>query len=238
MRYLTTTEAAALLHLDPSPVRLLCQRGRINTIRIGNTYAISDRELARFAAIPRRAGRPRRGQTAFPQTATKMPSSKAYCPASSLICQPASLIQRTCGARRTWIWISRSPGRPFACSPYSGRGASAGGCRPCLRRVGDSERTRTTSRPVAEMGRPSGEGCELSRSASHSRPVFTSSRDFDCETAIQDCRYRPAMRKQQATCGRRASSKERFSTCGADATGVPELLLRAGQGRRLCWVAG
>ncbi len=64
MRYLTTTEAAALLHVDPSRVRLLCQRGRIRTIKIGNTYAIPAGELARFAAIPRRAGRPRKVVTA------------------------------------------------------------------------------------------------------------------------------------------------------------------------------
>jgi len=60
MRYLTTTEAARVLHLDPSRVRLFCKLGRIKTLKIGNTYAISERELKRFAAIPRRAGRPRR----------------------------------------------------------------------------------------------------------------------------------------------------------------------------------
>ena len=60
MRYLTTTEAATVLEVDPSRVRLLCQRGRIKTIKIGNTYAIAERELAKFAAVPRRAGRPRR----------------------------------------------------------------------------------------------------------------------------------------------------------------------------------
>lgn len=60
MRYLTTTEAAGVLQVDPSRVRLLCQRGRIKTIKIGNTYAILECELERFAAIPRRAGRPRR----------------------------------------------------------------------------------------------------------------------------------------------------------------------------------
>ena len=64
MRYLTTTQAAALLDLDPSRVRLLCQRGRIKTIKIGNGYAISGRELARFAAIPRPPGRPRKAVAA------------------------------------------------------------------------------------------------------------------------------------------------------------------------------
>ena len=48
----------AVLHVDPSRVRLLCKRGRIKTIKVGNTYAIPERELERFAAIPpRRAGR-------------------------------------------------------------------------------------------------------------------------------------------------------------------------------------
>jgi excisionase family DNA binding protein len=60
MRYLTTTEAASVLHVDPSRVRLLCKLGRIETIKIGNTYAIPEHELERFAALPRRAGRPRR----------------------------------------------------------------------------------------------------------------------------------------------------------------------------------
>ncbi len=60
MRYLSTTEAAALLRVDPSRVRLLCKRGRIKTIKVGGTYGIAPSELARFAAQPRRPGRPRR----------------------------------------------------------------------------------------------------------------------------------------------------------------------------------
>ena len=60
MRYFSTTEAATILHVDPSRVRLLCKQGRIKTIMVGNTYAISERELSRFAAKPRRPGRPRR----------------------------------------------------------------------------------------------------------------------------------------------------------------------------------
>ncbi len=62
MRYLSTTEAAAQLHVDPSRVRLLCKRGRIKTIKVGGTYGIAQRELERFAALPRRAGRPRRSR--------------------------------------------------------------------------------------------------------------------------------------------------------------------------------
>ncbi len=60
MRYFTTTEAAAILHVDPSRVRLLCLRGRIETIKIGNTYGITESELARFAALQRPPGRPRK----------------------------------------------------------------------------------------------------------------------------------------------------------------------------------
>ncbi|MCX7669675.1 MAG: helix-turn-helix domain-containing protein [Anaerolineae bacterium] len=71
MRYLTTTEAASVLHVDPSRVRLLCKLGRIETIKIGNTYAISEHELARFAALPRRAGRPRRDADDGRQTPAK-----------------------------------------------------------------------------------------------------------------------------------------------------------------------
>ena len=72
MRYLTTTEAAALLHVDPSRVRLLCQRGRIRTIKIGNTYAIPDDELDRFASIPRPVGRPRRATAAGAAARTRI----------------------------------------------------------------------------------------------------------------------------------------------------------------------
>jgi excisionase family DNA binding protein len=60
VQYLSTTEAAAKLHVDPSRVRLLCKLGRIETIKVGNTYAISEHELERFAALRRPPGRPRR----------------------------------------------------------------------------------------------------------------------------------------------------------------------------------
>ena len=73
MRYLTTTEAATVLHVDPSRVRLLCKQGRINTIKVGNTYAILEGELERFAAMPRRAGRPRRSEVASQQPAATVP---------------------------------------------------------------------------------------------------------------------------------------------------------------------
>ena len=45
MRYFTTTEAAGVLHVDPSRVRLLCKLGRIETIKVGNTYGIAEDEL-------------------------------------------------------------------------------------------------------------------------------------------------------------------------------------------------
>ena len=59
MRYLSTTEAAAILQVDPSRVRLLCKLGRIETIRVGNTYGIAESEVERLAATPRHPGRPR-----------------------------------------------------------------------------------------------------------------------------------------------------------------------------------
>jgi hypothetical protein len=40
-------------------------RQAIKTIVIGNTYAISERGLPRFAATPRRPGRPRRNIIAY-----------------------------------------------------------------------------------------------------------------------------------------------------------------------------
>ena len=75
MRYLTTTEAASVLRVDPSRVRMLCKSGRIETIKIGNTYAIAEQELKRFAALPRRAGRPRRNA----DDARQVPAKSAAC---------------------------------------------------------------------------------------------------------------------------------------------------------------
>jgi excisionase family DNA binding protein len=59
VRYYTTTEAAAVLQVDPSRVRLLCKLGRIETIKVGNTYGIAEDEVQRLSATPRRPGRPR-----------------------------------------------------------------------------------------------------------------------------------------------------------------------------------
>jgi excisionase family DNA binding protein len=60
MRYYSTTEAAAVLNVDPSRVRLLCKLGRIETIMVGNTYGIAEDVLEQFAAQERRPGRPRK----------------------------------------------------------------------------------------------------------------------------------------------------------------------------------
>jgi excisionase family DNA binding protein len=79
MRYLSTTEAAAILHVDPSRVRLLCKLGRIETIRVGNTYGIAQSEVERLAATARRPGRPRhspdvaRPPSAVPQIESRRP---------------------------------------------------------------------------------------------------------------------------------------------------------------------
>jgi excisionase family DNA binding protein len=59
MRFYTTTEAAAALRVDPSRIRLLCKMGRIETIKVGNTYGIAENEVQRLIATPRRPGRPR-----------------------------------------------------------------------------------------------------------------------------------------------------------------------------------
>jgi excisionase family DNA binding protein len=60
MRYYSTTEAAAVLNVDPSRVRMLCKLGRIETIKVGNTYGIAEDVLEEFAAQERRPGRPRK----------------------------------------------------------------------------------------------------------------------------------------------------------------------------------
>ena len=73
MRYYTTTEAAAVLHLDPSRVRLLCKLGRIKTIKVGNTYAIPDDELERFATLVRQPGRPRGSKAVYQQPPATSP---------------------------------------------------------------------------------------------------------------------------------------------------------------------
>ncbi len=70
MRYYSTTEAADVLHVDPSRVRLLCKLGRIETIKIGSTYGIAEREVERLATEPRRPGRPRQRNSADERSPT------------------------------------------------------------------------------------------------------------------------------------------------------------------------
>jgi len=60
MRFFSTTEAAAVLNVDPSRVRMLCKLGRIETIKVGNTYGIAEDVLEEFATQERRPGRPAR----------------------------------------------------------------------------------------------------------------------------------------------------------------------------------
>ncbi len=75
MRYLTTTEAAVLLDLDPSRVRVLCATGRIRAILVGGRYGISEHEVARFADIPRVPGRPAKEVVHRSVRRTALPSS-------------------------------------------------------------------------------------------------------------------------------------------------------------------
>jgi len=55
---LTVTEAARRLGLDPSRLRRHIYAGHIAAIMPGHEHLIDAAELARFAAQPRRAGRP------------------------------------------------------------------------------------------------------------------------------------------------------------------------------------
>ena len=65
--YVTSEEAGWGRGLmDPSRVRLLCKLGRIETIKIGNTYGIAEDVLDQFAARERRPGRPRGRQRHTP----------------------------------------------------------------------------------------------------------------------------------------------------------------------------
>jgi excisionase family DNA binding protein len=82
MRYFTTTEAAAVLGVDPSRVRLLCKLGRIETIKIGNTYGIAEEVLEQFAATERRPGRPRKAVTQ--QSVAEMPVDHEPAPTVSI----------------------------------------------------------------------------------------------------------------------------------------------------------
>lgn len=56
-RYFTTAEAAEVLGLTQSRVVKLCQAERLGR-KIGRNWAISQAQLDKFAAIPRKAGWP------------------------------------------------------------------------------------------------------------------------------------------------------------------------------------
>jgi excisionase family DNA binding protein len=56
MRLLTTTEVAARLGVIPRRVRQLIAEGRIKARKNGRDWLISEAEVRRFAAKPRRPG--------------------------------------------------------------------------------------------------------------------------------------------------------------------------------------
>jgi len=57
MKLLSVTEAADRLHVSPALIRRYCQRGLLGQ-KAGATWAIGEDELAAFAAVPRKRGRP------------------------------------------------------------------------------------------------------------------------------------------------------------------------------------
>lgn len=58
MPYLNTVQAAERLGINPSLVRRYCLQGRLGK-KIGRNYAITERDLERFAALERRPGWPK-----------------------------------------------------------------------------------------------------------------------------------------------------------------------------------
>ena len=60
--YVSIAEAAKRLGLSPRRVLVLIASGRIRSDRFGAAWAISPRELSRFAGMPRAAGRPRKAK--------------------------------------------------------------------------------------------------------------------------------------------------------------------------------
>jgi len=60
MKLISVNDAADRLGLHPSRVRLLCRQGRIKADQIGKTWVIAEREVERFARLPREPGRPRK----------------------------------------------------------------------------------------------------------------------------------------------------------------------------------
>ena len=56
-KYFSTTEAAEVLGVTPRLVNRFCGEGRLGR-KIGRNWAITERDLQRFAAIPRTTGHP------------------------------------------------------------------------------------------------------------------------------------------------------------------------------------
>ena len=55
--HLTTAEAAAILSVDPSRIRVLCRSGRLGR-KFGRDWVISNADVARYLKIgPRKSGR-------------------------------------------------------------------------------------------------------------------------------------------------------------------------------------
>jgi excisionase family DNA binding protein len=59
-RLLTVNEAADRLGLSVAMVRRYCSDGKLTAQKVGRDWAIHRREVERFAAAPRRSGRPSR----------------------------------------------------------------------------------------------------------------------------------------------------------------------------------
>lgn len=57
-RLLTLAEAAPLVGLSATSLRLYAERGTLRATKVGKTWVVTEREVARFAALPRRMGRP------------------------------------------------------------------------------------------------------------------------------------------------------------------------------------
>jgi excisionase family DNA binding protein len=63
MGVVSTQQAAEITGLHVETIREYLRAGRIRAQRIGRVYVIDERDLRRFMAVPRKAGRPRKGQT-------------------------------------------------------------------------------------------------------------------------------------------------------------------------------
>lgn len=61
IKFLSTKQAAARLGVSTRRVCALCKQGRLGW-RVGREWVIPEVQLARFAAIPRKAGRPQRAK--------------------------------------------------------------------------------------------------------------------------------------------------------------------------------